>query len=72
MRDELVKLRMALKDKTDNILNSNGIINMKEMFSSEKFLKKVLELDLEQAELFELRLVEHIIHRNKIIEELKG
>jgi transposase len=64
-RDKLVKLRTALKNKIHNILNANGIITRKEMFTSEKFLKKVLELDQEQAELFEMRLlVEHILHLN--------
>ncbi len=70
-RDKLVKLRTALKNKIHNILNANGIITRKEMFTSEKSLKKVLDLDLEQAELFELKLlVEHILHLNKSIDEI--
>ena len=68
-RDKLVKLRTALKNKIHNILNANGIITKKEMFSSDKALNKILELDLEDEDLFELRLiVEHIHHLNKTIE----
>jgi transposase len=76
-RDKLVKLRTALKNKIHNILNANGIVTRKEMFTSDKSLQKVLELDLDETDLFELRLlVEHILHLNesvkKINKELKG
>lgn len=76
-RDKLVKLRTALKNKIHNILNANGIITKKEMFSSDKSLDKILGLDLDQADLFELGLiVEHIHHLNKTIDtinkELEG
>lgn len=70
-RDKLVKLRTALKNKIHNILNANGIITRKEMFSSDKSLDRILELSLDQADLFELGLIiEHIHHLNKTIDKI--
>ncbi len=56
-RDKFVKLRTMLKNKIHNILNANGIVTKKEIFSSKKGLEKVLDNDLDQASLFELRIV---------------
>ena len=68
-RDKFVKLRTSLKNKIHNILNANGIVTKKEMFSSDKSLDRILEMDLDQGDLFELGLIiEHIHHLNKTIE----
>jgi len=56
-RDKFVKLRTVLKNKIHNILNANGIVTKKEIFGSEKGLDKVLSLDLDAADLFELKVV---------------
>jgi len=56
-RDKFVKLRTMLKNKIHNILNANGIVTKKEIFSSKKGLERVLDNDLDQASLFELRIV---------------
>ena len=56
-RDKFVKLRTMLKNKIHNILNANGIVTKKELFSSKKGLERVLDNDLDQASLFELRIV---------------
>lgn len=56
-RDKFVKLRTMLKNKIHNILNANGIVTKKEIFSSAKALERVLEYDLDKASLFELRIV---------------
>lgn len=70
-RDKFVKLRTMLKNKIHNILNANGIVTKKEVFSSDKALEKVLEYDLDQASLFELRIVITEIHNlNKAIDEI--
>jgi len=70
-RDKFVKLRTALKNKIHNILNANGIVTRKEIFASEKNLGKVLNSDLDQASLFELRIiVTELRNLNKAIEEI--
>ena len=70
-RSKLVQLRTTLKNKMHSILNANGIVTKKEMFSSDKSLEKILELDIDNDDLFELRLiVEHVRHLNKTIETI--
>ena len=70
-RDKFVKLRTALKNKIHNILNANGIVTKKEIFASEKNLEKVLDSDLDQASLFELRIIiTELRNLNKAIEEI--
>lgn len=74
-RDKLVKLRSALKNKIHNILNANGVVTKREVFSSIKSLEAVLTLPLDTAYLFELEvIVEQIksltVSINKITEEL--
>lgn len=56
-RDKFVKLRSALKNKIHNILNANGIVTKKEMFASEKALDRLLTLQLDAADLFELKII---------------
>ena len=70
-RDKFVKLRTMLKNKIHNILNANGIVTKKELFSSDKALERVLGNDLDQASLFELRIVIKQIHSlNEAISEI--
>lgn len=70
-RDKLVKLRSALKNKIHNILNANGIVTEREMFSSEKGLDKILTLNIDQSYLFELKIiVEQIRSLNKSIDQI--
>lgn len=70
-RDKFVKLRTMLKNKIHNILNANGIVTKKEIFSSDKALEKALDGDLDQASIFELRIVITEIHNlNKAIGEI--
>jgi len=70
-RDKFVKLRTMLKNKIHNILNANGIVTKKELFSSKKGLERVLDNDLDQASLFELRIViTEIQNLNKSISEI--
>lgn len=70
-RDKFVKLRTVLKNKIHNILNANGIVTRKEIFASEKNLKKVLDSDLDEASLFELRIIiTELRNLNKAIEEI--
>jgi transposase len=60
-----------LKNKIHNILNANGIVTKKEIFSSDKALGKVLDNDLDQASLFELKIViTEIRNLNKAIDEI--
>ena len=56
-RDKFVKLRTTLKNKIHNILNANGIVTKREVFSSEKALDNILTLDLEYSYKFELGLI---------------
>lgn len=70
-RDKFVKLRSSLKNKIHNILNANGVVTIKEMFSSEKGLDKILAMKLGDAYLFELRIiVDQIRSLNKSIDEM--
>lgn len=70
-RDKLTKLRSALKNKLHNILNANGIVTQRERFSSEKGLASILSLELDPADLFELRIiVDQIRSLNKSIVEI--
>lgn len=75
-RDKLVKLRSALKNKIHNILNANGIVTKPEMFTSDKALEKIRQVNLDESYCFEINLVvDEIKHLNeaidKITEELK-
>lgn len=70
-RDKLVKLRSALKNKIHNILNAQGIVTAREVFSSEKGLEKVSGLKVEEVCKLELRvIVEQIRSLNKSIDEI--
>jgi len=70
-RDRMVKLRTALKNKVHNILNANGIVTKREAFSSDKGLNNVLVLNIDEAYLFELRIIVGEIHSlNKAIDEI--
>jgi len=70
-RDRIVKLRTVLKNKIHNILNASGIVTEREVFSSDKALNNVLNLDIDEAYLFELRIIVDQIHSlNKSIDEI--
>ena len=70
-RDKLVKLRTVLKNKMHGILNANGYVTKKEIFSSKKGLERIFELELDEAYKFELRvIVEQIKSLTKNIEEI--
>jgi len=56
-RDKLVKLRTALKNKIHNILNSYGIQIKKESLTSEKGLRSVLELPVDEIAQVELSVI---------------
>lgn len=72
-RDKFVKLRTMLKNKIHNILNANGIVTKKELFSSDKALERVLGNDLDKASLFELRIViKEIRSLNESIAEISN
>ena len=68
-RDKFVKLRTTLKNKIHNILNASGIVTTKEMFTSDKALERVAAMDLDDADLFEIRIiVDQIKSLNKSID----
>lgn len=70
-RDKFVKLRSALKNKIHNILNANGVVTKREVFGSEKGLDAVLDMKLDEAYLFELKIIVDQIHNlNKSIDEI--
>ena len=72
-RDKFVKLRTALKNKVHNILNANGIITKREVFSSEKALDRVLTLELEDSYKFELGLIiKEIKNLNQAIDKINN
>lgn len=56
-RDKLVKLRTSLKNKVHGILNANGHVTKKEMFSSKKAFDGIFELEISEAYKFELRVI---------------
>jgi len=56
-RDKLVKLRTALKNKVHNILNTYGIQIKKESLSSEKGLRSVLQMPVDEIALVELDVI---------------
>jgi transposase len=70
-RDKFIKLRSALKNKLHNILNANGIVTPREMFSSEKGLASLVSLALDVQDRFEVRIiVDQIRSLNHAIEEI--
>lgn len=74
-RDKLVKLRSTLKNKIHGILNANGYVTEREMFTGEKGLERVFKLGLDAAYEFELRIIVDQIKSltvsiDKITEEL--
>lgn len=70
-RDKFVKLRSALKNKIHNILNANGIVTTREIFSSDKGLDGVLKQGVDSACMFELKIiVNEIRNLNKSIDEI--
>lgn len=70
-RDKFVKLRTTLKNKIHNILNANGIVTKRETLGSEKTLESVLKLDIDEAYLFELRvIIEQLRSLNKSIDDI--
>lgn len=70
-RDKLVKLRTGLKNKIHNILNANGIVSRKEMFSGEKGFVFVKRLGLEDSYQFEVELiVDQIKHLNDSVKKI--
>ena len=69
-RDKLVKLRTSLKNKIHNIFNENGIVTKREVYSSDKALRKVLEIPLDSSYRFELGLiVKQVQQLNESIKE---
>ena len=70
-RDRLVKLRSALKNKIHGIMNGQGIITEREMFSSEKALEKIKEAAVGETARFEIGvIVEQIRSLSKTIKEI--
>jgi transposase len=70
-RDKFVKLRSSLKNKIHNILNANGIVTKREVFSSDKSLDKILAIAIEASYQFELKIiVDQIRSLNKSINEI--
>jgi len=70
-RDKFIKLRSTLKNKLHNILNANGIVTSRELFSSEKGLRSIAALELDAHDQFELGIiVEQIRSLNQTIEKI--
>lgn len=74
-RDKLVKLRTSLKNKVHGILNANGYVTKKEMFSSKKAFDSIFKLEISKAYKFELSVIVDQIKSltmsiDKITEEL--
>lgn len=65
-RTKLVQLRTALKNKIHNILNANGIVSKKESLTSVKGLEAVLNSDVGEEYLFEIRI---IINQIRVLNE---
>ena len=71
-RDKLVKLRSCLKNKIHNILNENGIVSQREMFSSEVSFERLKDLDLSDTAQFEIGVIaEQIRSLTKSIKEIE-
>lgn len=75
-RDKFVKLRTALKNKIHNILNAQGVVTKREMFTSDKSFERVLSLKLGSSCRFEIDIIATQIKSlndavDKIGEELK-
>ena len=72
-RDKLVKLRSSLKNKIHGILLEHGIQSKREMFSSQKAFKKVLDMPVSETSRFELEvIVKQINSLNEGIKELES
>ncbi|MBD3378964.1 MAG: IS110 family transposase [Candidatus Omnitrophica bacterium] len=56
-RDKLVKLRTSLKNKVHGILNANGYVTKKEMFSGKKVFETIFDLEISEAYKFELKVI---------------
>ena len=56
-RDKLIKLRTCLKNKIHNILNAQGIVTKRELFSSEKSFGKMLNNGVDIGSRFELEVI---------------
>lgn len=56
-RDKMVKLRTSLKNKIHNIFNANGYVTPREMMSSAKSLERILEVEIDAAYRFELKVI---------------
>jgi len=70
-RDRLVKLRTVLKNKIHNILNAHGIQSRREEFSSEKGLRRILSVSVNESARIELEvIVEQILYLNEGIKKL--
>jgi len=70
-RDKLVKLRTALKNKVHNILNTYGIQIKKESLTSERGLRSVLQMPVDEIALVELTIiVDQIRSLNEGIKQL--
>jgi transposase len=70
-RDKMIKLRSALKNKLHNILNANGLVTPRELFSSEKSLDAVMGLALASEDHFEVRIiVEQVRSLNAAIDQI--
>lgn len=70
-RDRLVKLRTVLKNKIHNLLNAHGLQSGREDYSSDKGLKKVLEVNVNEAARIELEvIVDQIRYLNEGIKRL--
>lgn len=71
-RDKLVKSRTVLKNKLHNILNSNGIQSKREIFSSEKGLKKIEQTEFPSITKVEVKvIVDSIRSLNQSIKALE-
>jgi transposase len=71
-RDKMVKLRSCLKNKIHNILNDNGIVSRREMFSGEREYEKLKGIGLSQVSEFEIEVIaEQIKSLNKSVKEIE-
>jgi transposase len=71
-RDKLVKLRSSLKNKIHNILNENGIVSQREMFSSDVSLERVKHSEVSETSRFEISVIaDQIKSLTKNIKEIE-